>query len=45
MTSRRLWSWPVSIWGMFRDKVDVNVQTSEKLDDIMSQLGGEGLEE
>lgn len=31
--------------GMFRDKVDVNVQTSEKLDDIMSQLGGEGLEE
>ena len=31
--------------GMFRDKVDVNVQTSGKLDDIMSQLGGEGLEE
>ncbi len=31
--------------GMFKDKVDVNVQTSEKLDDIMSQIGGEGLEE
>lgn len=31
--------------GMFKDKVDVNIQTSEKLDDIMSQMGGEGLEE
>lgn len=31
--------------GMFKEKVDVTVQTSEKLDDIMSQMGGEGLEE
>lgn len=31
--------------GMFKEKVDVNIQTSEKLDDIMSQMGGEGLEE
>lgn len=31
--------------GMFKDKVDLNVQVSEKLDDIMSQIGGEGLEE
>ena len=31
--------------GMFRDKVDLTVEHSEKLDDIMSQLGGEGLEE
>lgn len=31
--------------GMFRDKIDMNVQVSEKLDDIMSQIGGEGLEE
>lgn len=31
--------------GMFKEKVDVNIQTSEKLDNIMSQMGGEGLEE
>ena len=31
--------------GMFRDKVDVNFENSEKLDDIISQLGGDGLEE
>lgn len=31
--------------GMFRDKVDLTVEHSEKLDDIMSQIGGEGLEE
>ena len=31
--------------GLFRDKLDVNIESSEKLDDIMSQLGGDGLEE
>lgn len=31
--------------GMFRDKIDLTVEHSEKLDDIMSQIGGEGLEE
>lgn len=31
--------------GMFRDKVDLTVEHTEKLDDIMSQIGGEGLEE
>ncbi|MFT4107731.1 MAG: terminase small subunit [Lacrimispora sp.] len=31
--------------GMFKEKVDLTVQTSQKLDDIMSQMGGEGLEE
>lgn len=31
--------------GMFKDKLDVNVETSQKLNDIISQLGGEGLEE
>lgn len=31
--------------GMFKEKVDVSVGTSGKLDDIISQLGGEGLEE
>lgn len=31
--------------GMFRDKVDVTIDKSEKLDDILSQMGGEGLEE
>ena len=31
--------------GMFKEKMDVNIQTSEKLDDIMSQMGGGGLEE
>ncbi len=31
--------------GMFKDKVDVSIEKSEKLDDILSQLGGEGLEE
>lgn len=31
--------------GMFRNKVDLTVEHSEKLDDIMSQIGGEGLEE
>lgn len=31
--------------GMFKDKVDVTVEKSEKLDDIMNQIGGGGLEE
>lgn len=31
--------------GMFRDKVELSVDTSEKLDDILSQMGGEGLDE
>lgn len=31
--------------GMWSDKLDVTVEKSEKLDDIISQLGGEGLEE
>lgn len=31
--------------GMFKDKVDLTVGHSEKLDDIISQLGGDGLEE
>lgn len=30
--------------GMFKEKVDLNVQASEKLEDIISQLGGKGLE-
>ena len=31
--------------GMFKDKMDISVESSQKLDDIMSQLGGEGLDE
>lgn len=31
--------------GMFQNNLNVNVQSSEKLDAIMSQLGGEGLVE
>lgn len=31
--------------GMFTDKVNLEVQTSDKLDDILSQMGGVGLEE
>lgn len=31
--------------GMFQNNLNVNVDTSKKLDDIMSQIGGEGLEE
>lgn len=31
--------------GMWSDKFNVTVDKSEKLDDIISQLGGEGLEE
>ena len=31
--------------GMFKENVNLNVETSEKLNDILSQLGGEGLEE
>nr|DAZ13247.1 MAG TPA: Terminase small subunit [Caudoviricetes sp.] len=31
--------------GMFKDNLSINVETSEKLDDILSQMGGEGLEE
>ena len=31
--------------GMFKDKLNVTVETSEKLDDIISQIGGGGLEE
>lgn len=30
--------------GMYQNNLNVTVETSEKLDDIMSQLGGEGLE-
>lgn len=31
--------------GMFKDNLNLTVETSEKLDDILSQIGGEGLEE
>ena len=31
--------------GMFKENVKVNVETSEKLEDIFAQIGGEGLEE
>lgn len=31
--------------GMYQNNLNVTVETSERLDDIMSQLGGEGLEE
>lgn len=31
--------------GMYQNNVNLNVEKSQKLDDIMSQLGGEGLEE
>lgn len=32
-------------YGIFTDKMDVEVQSSEKLNDIISQLGGKGLSE
>lgn len=31
--------------GMFKDNLNLTVETSQKLDDIISQLGGEGLGE
>lgn len=31
--------------GMYQNNVNLNAEKSQKLDDIMSQLGGEGLEE
>lgn len=31
--------------GMFKENLNLNVETSEKLDEIISQIGGEGLEE
>lgn len=31
--------------GMFKENVNVKVETSKKLSDIMDQIGGEGLEE
>jgi phage terminase small subunit len=31
--------------GMFKDKVDLTIEKSEKLSDIMDQIGGEGLDE
>ena len=31
--------------GMFQNNMNITVEKSEKLDDIMTQLGGEGLEE
>lgn len=31
--------------GMFQNNVNVTLGTSDKLDDIMSQIGGDGLEE
>lgn len=31
--------------GMYQNNLNVTVETSEKLDDILSQIGGEGLEE
>lgn len=31
--------------GMYQNNVNVNIESSEKLDDIMRQLGGEGLNE
>ena len=32
-------------YGLFKESVDVSVTDSDKLDEIMKQLGGEGLEE
>lgn len=32
-------------YGLFKESVDVSVNNSDKLDEIMNQLGGEGLEE
>ncbi len=32
-------------YGIFTEKMDVEVQSSEKLDDILTQLGGKGLSE
>ena len=31
--------------GMFKDNLNVNVESSKKLDDILTQMGGEGLDE
>lgn len=31
--------------GMFKDKVDVSIEKSEKLEEIIGQIGGKGLEE
>lgn len=31
--------------GMYQNNVNVSIETSQKLDDIISQLGGEGLRE
>lgn len=31
--------------GLFKENVNLKVETSEKLDDIISQIGGEGLSE
>lgn len=31
--------------GMYQNNLSITVEASEKLDDIMSQIGGEGLEE
>lgn len=31
--------------GMFKENVNLNVDISEKLEDVFSQIGGEGLEE
>lgn len=31
--------------GMYQNNLSVTIETSEKLDDILSQMGGEGLEE
>lgn len=31
--------------GMFKDNLSLTLETSEKLDEIISQIGGEGLEE
>lgn len=31
--------------GMFKENVNLNVEVSEKLEDVFAQIGGEGLEE
>lgn len=31
--------------GMFKDNLNLTVETSQKLDDILRQIGGEGLED
>ena len=32
-------------YGLFKEAVDLEVKASEKLADVMAQIGGDGLEE